>query len=252
VSAPAASTTSAGSAGSAAPARRRRSFPWKAAFFVVAAGALVAGAAWALLGSSLLVVRSIQLAGAGRIPRQQVLAAARISIGTPLIRVDTGAVARRVAGITQVQSAQVRRSWPDAIVITVVPRTPVFAVRTGHRYDVIDSYGVILGQVSRPDARLVMLKSSARPAALRGSAAVLAAGTVVRRLPAWLRHRLAAVRTAGSAVILILRNGVTVAWGGPDRERAKAEEVAVLLRTRATYYDVSDPQSATSGLPGGG
>ncbi len=250
--APAGPAKSAATAAPAAPARRRRPASWKAAFFVLAAGALVAGAAWALLGSSFLVVRSVQLEGAGQIPRREVLAAARIRIGTPLIRVDTGAVARRVAGITQVQSAQVRRSWPDAIVITLVPRTPVFAVRAGHRYDVVDSYGVILGQVSRPGARLVLLRSSARPDALRGSAAVLVAGTVVRRLPVWLKHRLGAVRTAGSTVILILRNGVTVVWGGADRERAKAEEVAVLLRTKATFYDVSDPQSATTALPGGG
>src|SRR5215469_13869597 len=250
--APAAASAPAAAASVAAkPARRRRRDPWKTAFFVVAVIALPAGAAWALLGSSFFVVRSVRVAGLGSIPRREVLAAAHIKIGTPLIRVNTGAVARRVARITQVQSAQVRRSWPDSIVITSVPRTPVFAVRAGHRYNVMDSYGVILGQVRRPGAGLVLLKTTDAPATLRGNAAVLSAGAVVRKLPRWLRSMLAAVRTRGSKVILILRGPVTVVWGGAAWERAKAEELGVLLRTRKTYYDVSDPQSATSGWPTG-
>jgi cell division protein FtsQ len=252
VSTPTASTANAAPATIAQARRRRGPDPWKTAFFVVAAAGLVAGAVWALLGSSFFVVRSVRVIGSGSIPRQEVLAAAGIKIGTPLIRVDTGAVARRVGQITQVQSAQVRRSWPDTIVITTVPRTPVFVVRAGHTYDVIDAYGVTLGRVSRPGSGLVLLKSSAQLATLRGNAAVLAAGTVIRGLPAWLRQRLTAVRTRGSEIILILRHGVTVIWGGTAGEQAKAEEVAVLLRTKATYVDVSDPASATTGRPGAG
>jgi cell division protein FtsQ len=232
--------------------RPGRHDPWKTAFFVVAVAALAAGVAWALLGSSLFVVRSVRVIG-GHVPRAEVLKAAGIKPGTPLIRVDTSAIARRVAGITQVQSARVRRSWPDAIVIWTVARTAVFAVRAGHDYDVIDSYGVVLGHTLRPRAGLVLLKSpSGSPATLRGNAAVLAAGTVVRNLPPWLRHRVTAVTApASSRVILLLRDGITVVWGTAGRIKAKADEVSVLLRTGATYYDVSDPQSAMTGWPGG-
>lgn len=242
----------AAAAATAQAARRRRPDPWKTAFFMVAAAGLVVGAAWALLGSSFFVVRTVRVIGSRAIPRQEVVAAAGVKIGTPLIRVDTGAVAHRVDRITQVQSAQVRRSWPDAIVITTVPRTPVFALRAGQSYDVIDAYGVMLGHVPRPGSGLVLLRSFTSMATLRGNAAVLEAGMVVRRLPTWLRHRLTAAATSGSQVILFLRPGVTVVWGGTARERAKAEEVAVLLRTGATYVDVSDPQSATTGRPSGG
>src|SRR5262249_19205916 len=124
----------------------------------------------------------------------KVIAAAGVKLHTPLIRVDTAAVARRVDKITQVQSASVRRSWPSSIVIAVVPRTPTFLVRAGHGYDVIDTYGVVLGRSARPRAGLVLLKATTGPAtALRGNAAVRAAGAVVRRLPGWLRHRLVEV-----------------------------------------------------------
>ena len=251
---PASTASAATSRVSTAQVRRRGPDPWKTSFFVVAVVALVGGVAWALLGSSFFVVRSVQVSGAGSIPRQQVLAAARVKIGTPLIRVDTAAVARRVDKITHVQSASVRRSWPDSIVIALVPRTPTFLVRTGRGYDVIDSYGVVLGAAARPRAELVLLRAPARPvSALRGDAGVLAAGAVVRGLPGWLRHKLAEVRVRqGSDVILMLRPRVTVVWGSAARGAAKAAEVAVLLRTNATYFDVSDPGSAVTGRPAGG
>jgi cell division protein FtsQ len=119
---------------------------------------------------------------------------------------------------------------------------------------VIDSYGVVLGSATRPRAGLVPLILPRGPAtALRGNRAVLAAGAVVRKLPGWLRHRLSDVAArAATRVVLALRPGITVIWGGANRAAAKAAEVAVLLHTRATYLDVSDPGSAVTGLPAGG
>lgn len=233
----------------AASGRRRRPDPWKTWFFVVAAGALVGGVGWALLGSSFFVVRSVQVTGSGAISRGRVIAAARVPVGTPLIRVDTAAAARRIERITQVQSATVRRSWPDSLMINVVPRRPTFGVRDGRGYAVIDSYGVVLGRTRRLSHGLVRLEApSVRASALRGDAAVASAGAVVRRLPGWLRRRLSVVRASGEArIVLILRAGITVVWGSAGRTAAKAEEVAVLLRTKATYLDVSDPGSAITG-----
>jgi len=70
--------------------------PWKAAFFGVAAAGLIAGVAWALLGSSFLVVRSSPAVTGSAVRGLTVLAAAGIRTGTPLIRIDTRAAARRV------------------------------------------------------------------------------------------------------------------------------------------------------------
>src|SRR6266700_2170368 len=185
---------------------RGRHDPWKSAFFGLAAAALVAGVAWALLGSSFLVVRSVRTTGSA-VPRARVLGAAAVRLGTPLIRVDTEAVARRVERITQVQAARVTRSWPDAIVIWTKRRTAVFAVPANRGYRLVDSYGVVLGRAS--------------------------------------------VAPAGPAdVILILHGGASVAWGGQGRAAQKAAELAVLLRTGARSYDVSDPGTAVTGSSG--
>jgi hypothetical protein len=53
-----------------------------------------------------------------------------------------------------------------------------------------------------------------------------------------------------AAVTLDLRGGITVAWGGTDRPTAKAAELAILMRTKATYYDLSDPGAAVTGQGG--
>ncbi|HVB46568.1 MAG TPA: FtsQ-type POTRA domain-containing protein [Streptosporangiaceae bacterium] len=237
----------------AVPAAGRGHDPWKTAFFGVSVVALAVGIAWALLGSSLLVVRSVQVTGSAQISRQRVIAVAGIAMGTPLIRLDTAAVARRVERITQVQIARVTRSWPDAVVIWVKRRTAMFAVPAHGGYDLVDSYGVVLAWAVTKPTRLVLLKAPVGSAArLRGNAAVLAAGAVVRSLPAWLRRRVTTVRATGAAAItLVLPGGVTVAWGGPGRAAAKAREMAVLLRTGASYYDVSDPVTAVTGPTGG-
>jgi cell division protein FtsQ len=232
---------------------------WRAAFFALTAAAIVAGAVWALLGSSLLVVRSVTVTGNHLVPTAEVLQAADVKFGTPLVRINTSAVARRVEGITQVQSARVSRHWPDAVVITVQERTPALAVASGRGYVLIDKFGVAVIRVARRPPGMVVLSwpaSSSAPsspalASLRGSPAVRAAVTVLRQLPPRILGlvRWLAVPSA-SAVTLDLRGGITVRWGGTDRPAAKAAELAILMRTKATYYDLSDPGIAVTGSGG--
>jgi cell division protein FtsQ len=221
--------------------------PWRAAFFVVAAAAIVAGVAWALLGSSLLVVRSIQVTGTHLVSRAEVLRAARIEPGTPLIRLDTAAVARRIEQITQVQSARVTRDWPDTVVIAVRERTPALAVASGGRFDLIDKFGVMVRQTAhRP--RLLPLFADPPGVSLRGSPEVRAAAMVLRQLPRRVRRAVRAVEAPSAAAITLrLRGGITVAWGGTGRGPMKARELEILMRTKARYYNVSGPAVAVTG-----
>ncbi|HTS98446.1 MAG TPA: FtsQ-type POTRA domain-containing protein [Streptosporangiaceae bacterium] len=225
--------------------------PWKAAFFAVAAVAIVAAAAWALLGSSVLVVRSVTVtgtAGGAAVTRAEVLRAAGVALGTPLVRVNTAAVARRVESITQVQSAQVTRDWPDSVVIAIRERTPALAVATAGGFALVDRFGVMVSEVAARPPGLVLLAGVANPAALRGSPAVRAAVTVLGQLPPQIRDRVLAVSApSAETVTLDLRGGVTVLWGGTDRPAAKAAELAILMRTRASSYDLSNPGTAVAG-----
>jgi cell division protein FtsQ len=230
------------------PARARprsRRDHWRTAFFGVLVLAILAGAGWALLGSSLLVVRHEEVAGNRDLSPSAVVAAAGIRTGTPMASVDTGAAARRVEQITQVLTATVSRSWPDTLVITVRMRTPALAVAGSGRFALIDGSGVTVRWSVRRPAGLPLLTSP--PAQLRGSGGVRAAVTILARLPHRLRRLVQSVSApSAAAVTFTLRGGITVVWGSAGQAAEKAAELTVLMRTKARYYDVSDPATAVT------
>lgn len=240
-----ASPSSPGEAPAGGPPAKRRLDPWRVAFFGALVLAVLGAGAWALLGSSLLVVRHEVVTGNGTIPAAEVLAAAAIRPGTPLASVNTSAAARRVERINQVLTATVSRSWPDTIVISVRRRTPVLAVAGRGEFALIDPSGVTVRWSRRRPATMPLLEPA--PAQLRGNQGVLAAATVLRELPARLRLMVASVAApTPQDVTLHLRHGITVVWGAASQAQAKAAEVLTLLRTGARYYDVSDPNTAVT------
>jgi cell division protein FtsQ len=231
-------------AGTPGPAGGRRPNRWKAGFFALAVAGMIAAASWAVLGSKFLVVRSVVVTGTHLVPKSQVLAAAGIPEGLPLVRVNTGVSARRIERITQVQSATVSRDWPDRIVITVVERKPVLAVPAGRAFDLIDPTGVIVESVpSRPKGIPQFVPSGP----LLHSADVAAAASVLRSLPASLDRQVKAVTVPSvDAVTLELADGSWVDWGTAGQTAQKSHVLAILMHTRAHYYDVSAPGTAVT------
>jgi cell division protein FtsQ len=236
-------------AAAARPSRgpgRRRGDPWRTGFVLVLALAIIVGAAWALLGSSLLVVRNVQVDGSHKVTAARIRAAAAIRPGTPMARLDSGAVARRVEQIPQVRSARVSRSWPDTVVITVQARRPALAVRDAGQFELVDVDGVVVATVASRPAGMPVLRQP--PFQLRGSTVVRTAVLVLNHLPAGIRGRVTSVSAdpLTDAVTLRLRGGITVAWGGPGRSAAKARELQALMRTHSRHFDVSSPQVAVT------
>lgn len=229
--------------GAAGTGRRRD--PWRTAFFAGVVLAILGGAGWALLGSSLLVVRHVEVRGNKIVSAGQIVKAARIPAGQPLARVNTAAAAARVERLAPVLSATVSRAWPDAVVITVQERTPRLAVAAVGGYDLVDEHGVVVRWSARKPSWLPLL--TAPPPALRGSPAVMAAASVVRKLPPRLRRLTASVSaSAGGLVTLHLTGGSTVLWGNAGHAAQKSAELTLLLGTHAHYYDVSDPATAVT------
>lgn len=234
--------------------RARRRTPWRAAFFALATFGIIAAVTWALLGDRLLVVRSITVTGTHLVTPGQVVAAAGVPLGTPLVRVDSGTVARRVEGIRQVATASVTRQWPDRLVIKVTERVPVLAVRmAGGGYDLVDPDGVIVRWAKTRPAGLPLLHTTVTGRALRGDPGVLAVAKVIRELDPWLARRVAsanAVRVLAGAgisgvaaeqVTLDLRDGKTVLWGDPGNAVRKNREIAILLGKAPHSIDVRAP-----------
>ena len=257
---PGAGTAAAGTAGAPRPggtgrARRPRrgsrgpSRRWRTAFFALAAFAVVAGVGWAVLGNRLLVVRSVTVTGTHLVSSTRVLAVADVQLGTPLLRVDTGAVARRVEAIPQVASARVTEDWPDHLVIAITERVPVLAVKmAGGGYDLVDPAGVTVRWAKNRPAALPQLLTALPGSALAGAPSVAAAADVLAELQPWLASQVRQVSVsqatgsgdaAGQQVTLHLKSGKTVLWGGPGSAAQKNRELAILLPGNAHYVDVS-------------
>lgn len=234
-----------------ARARRPRT-RWRAAFFALAGAALVGGVGWALLGNRVFVVRSVTVTGTHLLEPGQVIAAADVRLGTPLLSVNPGAVTRRVEAINDVASATVTEDWPDHLVITVTERVPAMAVKmaTG-RYDLVDPGGVIVTYANTKPAGLPVFVTSLPGSALRGNPDVTAAAAVLAELQPWLARQVAEVRAAPvvggtvpagpEQVTLSLRDGKTVQWGGAGDAAQKNRELSILLPGRVSDVDVSTP-----------
>lgn len=234
------------------PGARRPRTRWRAAFFALAGAALVGGVGWALLGNRVFVVRSVTVTGTHLLEPEQVIAAANVRLGTPLLSVDSGAVTRRVEMINDVASATVTEDWPDHLVITVTERVPALAVKmaTG-RYDLVDPVGVIVTYANAKPAGLPVFVTSLPGSALRGNPDVTAAAAVLAELQPWLSRQVAAVRAAAvpagpEQVTLSLRDGKTVQWGSAGNAAQKNRELSILLPGRVSDIDVSAPGTAVT------
>jgi cell division protein FtsQ len=223
-------------------ARRRRARKYRALFFALAMTGVMAGVVWALLGSRLLVVRSVAVTGTNLVPVSAVIQVANVQPGTPMVRVNTAEIAARVEAIRQVQSVQVVKSWPDRIVIEVRERDSSMAVPApGGGYDLVDAYGVVVRWVASRPARFPVFQTSQSAASLRGNQSVALAADVLGELPAPMRSSVESVSVPYDQVTLTMADGETVVWGGADRSAAKVQVLAILMRTHARYYNISAP-----------
>jgi cell division protein FtsQ len=199
---------------------------------------------WVLLGSRLLVVRHVEVAGAGLAPRDRIVDAAGIDLGTPMVRLKTGAVRGRVEGLREVESARVERDWPGTVRIVVRERVPVAVFESGGRYHRIDRHGVVVADdESRPSGLPTLTVASPGPS----DGASIAALTVLSDLPERLRAKVGEVEaTAPDAVTLYMRGGQTVVWGAAERAEEKIKLLDALWRTpegRAVRTaDISSPE----------
>lgn len=231
-------------AGRRALRRSRRGLRAIAPYALVAVVVVMASVAvWVLLGSTWLGVRTITVRGERTVSSEQVAIAAAIPVGTPLARLDTAAAATRVGKLAAVASVQVRRSWPNSVVVTIIERTPVAVAASGKVYVLIDSDGTPYRTVATRPAGLPLIKV-AHPEP--HDAATAAALTVAEALTPQLRERLTEV-VAGTAqrVEVRLRDKRVVFWGPADDSPRKAKIATALLGESGKRIDVSAPDVAT-------
>lgn len=227
-------------------ARRVRARRWsRVRLLLVTSGVLAVGAAavWVVMFSTVLGVRSVSVVGVGRLSADQVARAAAIEPGTPLARLDTARVVRRVSALPAVGRASVSRRWPRAVEVTVVERVPAAVRARGSSWQLVDASGVGFDLVGRRPAGLPTVSAPDDA----GAPALAAALRVLASLPPAVRGQVAEVRAAGpEQVRLQLSRHRTVIWGRSERDARKASVLAALMTRKARVYDVSAPDAPTT------
>lgn len=200
---------------------------------------VVASVVWAVWFSTLLAVKSVRVVGADGAQADAVIAAASVPVGVPLARVDAGAATARVLALPWVASVEVRRGWPNDVVIAVAPRVPLAMVTTPSGRRAVDADGVPFIPVGVPAANLPTVKGEG--VGLETAMAVLAS------LPPDLAGRVATVSaTTRDDADLVFKSGTTVHWGSAEQPEFKAEVLRALMRHKRDVYDVSAPELPTT------
>lgn len=226
-------------AGSASPAVRRKRKP----IYLAAAAVAVAVALGLVLWlTPLLSARTISVVGNVGVPSEEVLAALAIPVGQPLLRVDTGAAAQRVASIAKVDHARVERQYPSTIRVTVVERVPAVFYDMPEGTHLMDASGVAYAIEPAPPG--VPRLKVASPG--RDDPATVDALTALNALPPQLRPQVTEV-SAGSLsdIHLTLADGRELVWGSADSSDRKAAIAVPLLGQPGKVYDVSSPDLPT-------
>ncbi len=132
-------------------AKGRRRLRWLLAALVLVAFA--AGGWWATR-TELLDVDHIEVAGPRPDQAHEVLQAAGLRRGQAMIDVNPGEAAERIEALAWVESAEIRRSWPSAVQVSVVERVPVAVVPAGDgAVGLVDAYGFVISRHPQPGAR---------------------------------------------------------------------------------------------------
>lgn len=223
--------------------RKRRLFRWVLigglALLVILGGT----ATWLLGFSSTFAATEVTVSGTSVLTQQQVVDAAQVELGRPLIRQDLTAIDERVSALPPAQEVTVNRRFPHSIDIAVTERQIAYVWNDGTTLKWVDAAGVVFQQGVEPPAGTVVAQIEGQPdqRLLRDVATVVASARPV------LADRIGMVHAAAVDQIEVrLGDGDIVVWGSADQSEMKAQVLGVLLQVDATVYDVSAPGAPTT------
>ncbi|MGU3409237.1 FtsQ-type POTRA domain-containing protein [Microbacterium sp. M1A1_1b] len=224
--------------------RHRRAIGITAASVVLVLGVSILVAVF----SPLMALRTIEIKGTSRVDDTQLRQALSGQIGTPLARLDFGAIRRDIAGFPLIESYVTEEEPPHTLVVTVTERTPVVAVKSGDAFQLVDPAGIVVqSSPKQPESMPVADIGRAK----LGSSVFRTMTEVVLALPSTVRAQVAGVAAStADDVTLTMQDGSRVVWGSPDDSDAKAALLDALVKDHASRdpgtaveYDVSAPDN---------
>jgi cell division protein FtsQ len=174
---------------------------------------------------------------------------ADVPLGVQLARLDTVAIETRVARMERIDQVDVRRRWPNTVLVSVRERVPVGWVLSNDVVRYVDRNGIDFRTVSRAPDDLLEIRIDTVDPLVRQQALEAVTGVITylrddaRDLFAQIRYVEAETQ---DSVELRLTEGRTVVWGSAERNEDKAAVLRPLLKVGAERYDVSAPELPTT------
>ncbi|AEA25008.1 Polypeptide-transport-associated domain protein FtsQ-type [Pseudonocardia dioxanivorans CB1190] len=219
---------------------------------LVLLGGLATGVAYLLYGSGLADVEDVTVQGTLAVDRQQVLDAAAIPTGGPLVGVDTSDAEKRIAALPGVAAVSVDRDWPHTIAITVTERVAVMLADTPKGLMLVDKTGLPYEVAPEVPPALPRLDVGIAGTVAPGDVQTTAGLDVLAALSDAVRGQVQTITVTPPAstgaqprIELALSDGRRVVWGTPDNGPRKAAVLAALLTEKGTVYDVASPDLPT-------
>ncbi|WP_326599505.1 cell division protein FtsQ/DivIB [Streptomyces sp. NBC_01803] len=207
---------------------------------------------WVLYGSDWLRVERVSVRwteGPRKLTEERILAAAGVSLGSPMASLDQDAVRdRTLAALPRLASVQVVRGWPHGVSLKVREREAEVLIPDGDGYAEVDADGVRFGEVAEAVAGVPLveldLEDSASTRRFGEDRVRRAAVTVAAALPESVRRDTRVIRvTSYDSITLELSGDRTVRWGSAEDSAAKAEALGVVMHAAddARHFNVSVP-----------
>lgn len=225
-----------------ARAARVRRRPWLVAAWFGVTVALLAGGVWLVWLSPVLVAKSVRVVGVPAGDVSTIVGRASVPLGTPLVKIDTRAISRRVIGIAALAQVTVSRSYPGTILISARLRVPVLAVKNPQgQVQVVDSQGATYATVTAVPKGVPLVNTVENPPSMESMRAALA---VLGVLSVEQRGQVTNVTVLGPNMVTFQLGTVAVVWGGASESELKVKVMTALLGQKGVgTIDVSAPRS---------
>lgn len=206
--------------------------------------AVVAGV-WIAWFSTWFAADKVAVSGTTSLDEAAVARVAQVPMGEPLLRIDTRAVAKRVAKLPQVESVEVSRGWSDVIEIKVTERVAVAWLTKDKKPWAVDITGAIFRELEAKPDDLPELRVDRFDMRSLGAAAGVA-GDLRADGRALLDEVLVIEADTKDSVALQLADDTRIVWGSRADTAAKVRVLRPLREIEATVYDVAAPDNPTT------
>lgn len=223
-------------------AQRRRRRIWIA---VATSFAVLVGGSLAAAYSPLFAVQTIDVTGTRTLDAGTVEQALSAQLGRPYPLVDQSAMKAALVRFPMVESYTVEAVPPHDLIVRIVERTPVGALKTAAGYTVVDAAGVALSTTPTAPSGVALITVDGGI----DSKSFAALAEVMRALPASIRAKVTAVsaKSPDAVTFTLGKTGTRVVWGSADDTVFKLAVLEKTMKARppsgVRQYDVSAPNA---------